>query len=77
MVLVILLTYLAVIAYTILLRDLLAALVEAYFVSGSLNWFEKNVVSGIACILLLPACMSKQLTEVRALTLNAGLDVQF
>jgi hypothetical protein len=66
MVLVILLTYLAVIAYTILLRDLLASLVEAYFISGELNWFEKNVASGIACLLLLPACLSKQLTEVPA-----------
>jgi len=78
-------TFLTLIAYTILIRDLLSPLVEAYIVNGTLSFSQQNVVSSIAIAMVLPFCFKQYLSELQfvsvvcvmsVLVLAAGLAVR-
>ena len=65
MVLLILLTFLASVAYLVLARDLSSPLVESYIVGKSISLGEKNIVALVVLLFVSPFCYATSLQSLR------------
>ena len=65
MVLVIMLTYLAIIAYLILARDLASPLVESYLVGKKLEVGERNAIAYVVVVLISPICLANSVQSLK------------
>ena len=65
MVLVILLTYLAIVAYLILARDLASPLVESYVVGKKLDAGERNLIAYVVIVMISPVCLANSVQSLK------------
>jgi amino acid permease len=73
--LIILVTYLPLIAYIILLRDLTAPVIEQYLVDGQLGHVSRNAIAAGLVALVSPACLLQNLNGLKVLSLISILSL--
>jgi amino acid permease len=73
--LIILVTYLPLIAYIILLRDLTAPVIEQYLVDGQLGHVSRNAIAAGLVALVSPACLLQNLSGLKVLSLVSILSL--